>query len=178
MSRIGKLPVLVPQGVNIKIKDAEISVKGPKGELGLTLHQEIEIEHKDGQISVKPRSMGKLGRSLHGLTRTLIANMIEGVTKGYTKKLQIIGIGYKAAVAKNILTLNLGFSHPVEYNIPDGIAVSIEKQTAISIEGIDKQKVGQVAAEIRGFKPPEPYKGKGIRYEGELVKRKVGKAGA
>ncbi len=178
MSRIGKLPVFIPKGVNIQIMGANISVKGPKGELGLSIHQEMEMENKDGQVLVKPRSMGKLGKSLHGLTRTLIANMVEGVTNGYKKNLQIIGIGYKAAVEKNILTLNLGFSHPIEYTIPEGIEVLVEKQTKISITGIDKQKVGQVAAEIRGFKSPEPYKGKGIRYEGERIKRKVGKSGA
>ncbi|UCG68886.1 MAG: 50S ribosomal protein L6 [Thermoplasmata archaeon] len=179
MSRVGKLPVGIPKGVNVQIdKDSALLVKGPKGILELSIHPSIALEIEDEKIVVKPKSTSKQARSLYGLTRTLIANMVEGVTNGYTKKLVIVGIGYKASIAGGILTLNLGFSHPVQYQIPAGIEVAIDKQTNIFIKGIDKQKVGQVAAEIRGFKPPEPYKGKGIRYEGEFVRRKVGKSGA
>ena len=179
MSRIGKLPIVIPSGVNVQIKqDGAVSVKGPKGMLELTVHPSVTAEMEDGTILVKPKSTTKEARSLHGLTRTLIANMVEGVTNGYTKKLEILGIGYRANLAAKVLTLSLGFSHPIQYQIPDGIEVLVEKQTRIAIQGIDKQRVGQVAAEIRSLKPPEPYKGKGIRYEGEFVKRKVGKAGA
>lgn len=178
MSRVGKLPVVIPSGVSVQIqKNGTVSVKGTKGALELAIHPSVTVETVDGNILVKPKSGTKGARSIHGLTRTLIANMVEGVTTGYTKKLEIVGIGYRANISAKVLTLSLGFSHPVLYQIPDGIDVLVEKQTSILIKGIDKQKVGQVAAEIRSLKPPEPYKGKGIRYEGEFVKRKVGKTG-
>jgi len=179
MSRIGKLPIPIPKGVDVQIaENSKMSVKGPKGLLMIDIHPKVAVTLDDGKILVNPKSTSKQARALHGLTRALIANMVEGVTNGYIKKLEIIGIGYKANVAGKLLTLNLGFSHPIQYPIPDGIDIVVEKQTNISVKGIDKQRVGQVAAEIRYFKPPEPYKGKGIRYEGEIVRRKVGKAGA
>lgn len=179
MSRIGKKPVIIPNTVNIQIKDnGSITVKGPKGELELCTHPSVAVGMEDKKIIVTPQKTTKQAKSIHGLTRTLIANMVEGVTNGYSKKLEIVGIGYRANVAGNVLTLNLGFSHPVEYQIPDGINISVDKQINIFVNGIDKQKVGQAAADIRNFKPPEPYKGKGIRYEKENVRRKEGKTGA
>ena len=178
MSRIGKLPVVGPQGVNVQYNKKTLSVKGPKGATQLNVHPSIDLEMTGEQIKVNPKSQSKVARSLHGLTRALIFNMVEGVKNGFEKRLEILGIGYKANVSGNTLTLNLGFSHSIEYQIPDGIEIKVDKQTKIAVKGIDKQKVGQVCAEIRHFRPPEPYKGKGIRYEGENVRRKVGKTGA
>ncbi|MEW5804702.1 MAG: 50S ribosomal protein L6 [bacterium] len=178
MSRIGKQPVIIPQGINVQIDKNTISVKGPKGFSTLGIHHSVHVEMEGEEIRVKPKSESKLSRSVYGLTRALIFNMVEGVKNGFERKLEIVGIGYKANVSGKTLTLNLGFSHPIEYPIPDGIEIQVEKQTNIIVRGSDKQKVGQVCAEIRGFRPPEPYKGKGIRYEGESVRRKVGKTGA
>jgi large subunit ribosomal protein L6 len=178
MSRIGKAPIAVPQGVEVKQAGSAVEVKGPKGQLSQHIPAGISLEISAGAIHVKRKGDAKALRSLHGLIRTLIANMVQGVTKGFEKELEIVGIGYRANVQGKNLQLNLGYSHPVLYSIPQGIELAVEKQTRITVKGIDKQKVGQVAAEIRGFKKPEPYKGKGIRYIGEEVRKKAGKAKA
>ena len=178
MSRIGKAPIALPQGVEVKQAGSAVEVKGPKGMLSQHIPTGISLEIGAGVINVKRRGDAKAVRSLHGLMRTLIANMVQGVTQGFEKELEIVGIGYRANVQGKNLQLSLGYSHPVLYPIPHGIELAVEKQTRITVKGIDKQKVGQVAAEIRGFKKPEPYKGKGIRYIGEQVRRKAGKAKA
>ncbi|PIQ78243.1 50S ribosomal protein L6 [Candidatus Peregrinibacteria bacterium CG11_big_fil_rev_8_21_14_0_20_46_8] len=178
MSRIGKLPITVPAGVEIKIQDGLMIVKGPKGELKQKVHPRIKVSVEDGVAKVERQSEDKFDRSLHGLTRSLLANMVEGVTNGYSKRLEIIGVGYRAAVQGKKLNLSLGFSHPVDVPAPEGITFEIdkEKKNIIIITGIDKELVGQIAANVRGLRKPEPYKGKGIRYEGEHVRRKAGKA--
>lgn len=178
MSRIGKKPVAIPASVKVELKDNSITVEGPKGVLSRTLHQRISLETKDNQVLVKRLTDMKLDKSLHGLYRALIANMIKGVTEGYQKDLEIIGVGFKAAVQGNTLNMQLGFSHPVNFTIPEGIKIETPKPTQIVIKGIDKEKVGEIATEIRAIFPPEPYKGKGIRFAGEYVKKKVGKAQA
>ena len=178
MSRRGRAPIAVPQGVELKQAGSAVQVKGPKGVLSQTIPAGISLEIEAGVVHVKRKGDAKRVRSLHGLIRTLIANMVQGVTKGFEKELEIVGIGYRANVQGKNLQLNLGYSHPVLYPIPQGIELAVEKQTRITVKGMDKQKVGQVAAEIRGFKKPEPYKGKGIRYIGEQVRRKAGKAKA
>ncbi len=175
MSRIGKQPVVVPDGVEIKIEPELVSVKGPKGELAERKNREIGVKQEDGQILVeRPTDRGE-HRALHGLTRSLIANMVEGVTNGFEKRLEIQGVGYRAQLQGNKLVLALGYSHPVELQAPDGIDFEVPMPTRIVVRGISKQAVGEVAANIRKQRPPEPYKGKGIRYEGEYVARKVGK---
>jgi large subunit ribosomal protein L6 len=176
MSRIGKAPIPVPKGVEVKQAGSIMEVKGPKGTLSQTIPSGILLQVEGGVINVKRQEDTKHVRSLHGLLRTLITNMVTGVTEGFNKRLEIVGIGYRANLQGRNLQLSLGYSHPVNYAIPEGIEVVVDKQTAITVTGIDKQKVGQVAAEIRGFKKPEPYKGKGIRYVGEQVRRKAGKA--
>lgn len=177
MSRIGKLPVPVPEGVEVSVQGQVVRVKGPKGELSRKMHDEVLISVNNGEVIVSRPSDGKLQRSLHGLTRTLIANMIEGVTKGYTKNLDIRGVGYRAAKQGNKLVLSVGYSHPVEINPPEGINFEVPAPTRISVQGIDKELVGAVAADIRAVRKPEPYLGKGIAYEGERIRRKAGKAG-
>jgi large subunit ribosomal protein L6 len=176
MSRIGKAPIPLPQGVELKRAGSTVQVKGPKGTLSHTIPAGISLQVTDGIIHVKRKGETKQVRSLHGLSRTLIANMVAGVTEGFEKGLEIVGIGYRANLQGRSLHLSLGYSHPVIYPIPEGIEVVVEKQNKIIIQGIDKQKVGQVAAEIRSFRKPEPYKGKGIRYIGGQVRRKAGKA--
>lgn len=178
MSRIGKQPIAIPAGVEIKISEKTLHIKGPKGTLTFTPHPRMEVTNEAGQLVVKRMGEENLDKSLHGLTRTLLANMIEGITKGYTKSLEIQGVGYRAALQGKSLQLSLGFSHPVEFKAPEGINFEIdkEKKNIIYISGIDKTLVGQVAANLRGLKPPEPYKGKGIRYVGEVIRRKAGKA--
>ncbi len=176
MSRIGKQPIAVPAGVEVKVDGSTVSVKGPKGELTQTFASLLTISFEDGQISVSRPDDSREARSLHGLTRTLINNMVIGVSQGYSKSLELVGVGYRAALKGNNLDLSLGFSHPVSVTPPEGITFETPAQTKIVISGIDKQKVGQIAAEIRGIRPPEPYKGKGVRYEGEHVRRKLGKA--
>jgi large subunit ribosomal protein L6 len=178
MSRIGKAAIAIPHGVEIKQAGSAVEVKGPKGMLSQSIPPGISLQVADGVIHVKRKGDAKRARSLHGLTRTLIANMITGVTQGFEKGLEIVGIGYRANLQGKDLQLNLGYSHPVIYPIPEGIQVEVEKQNKITVKGIDKQKVGQVAAEIRSFRKPEPYKGKGIRYADEQVRRKAGKAKA
>jgi large subunit ribosomal protein L6 len=178
MSRIGKLPVAVPSGVEVKFADGEVLVSGPKGQLRQRILADVvDVSLSDGKVLVARKGDAKAHRSAHGLTRTLIANMVEGVSKGFRKSLEISGVGYRVAKAGERLNLSLGYSHPVAYDAPKGIALSVEGQTKIHVDGIDKQAVGQVAAEIRSLRKPEPYKGKGIRYEGERVRKKLGKAG-
>ena len=177
MSRIGRKPVPVPNGVTVTVNGNTISVKGPKGELSRKLHPDMQVAVENDTVNVTRPSDEQNHRALHGLTRSLIANMVEGVTQGYRKQLEITGVGYKAEVKPFGLQLALGFSHPVQYRAPAGIKLSAPQPTAIVIEGADKEKVGQVAAEIRALRKPEPYKGKGVKYQGEQVRRKAGKAG-
>lgn len=175
MSRIGRAPITVPDGVEVVYDDALVTVKGPKGELSQRVPREMLVEQKDGVITVsRPTESGR-HRSLHGLTRTLIANMVDGVTAGFEKRLEIVGVGYRAALKGSALELVVGYSHPVVVEPPDGITFETPQATAVLVKGIDKQAVGEVAAKIRALRPPEPYKGKGIRYAGEYVQRKVGK---
>ena len=177
MSRIGKKPIAIPSGVEIGIQDSQVTIKGPKGVLEYTHPGEVYVEKSDDSLTVKRKSDDQISRSMHGLVRSLIANMVTGVTKGFEKKLEIVGVGYKSEVKNKTLILNVGFSHQVEYPFPDGIEIECESPIKMTIKGIDKQKVGQTAAEIRKIRPPEPYKGKGIRYADEKVRRKAGKAG-
>ncbi len=175
MSRIGKNPVSIPSGVSVELDDGGITVKGAKGMLSMAILDDVIVKQEDDSITVAPRDGGKRARAMWGLHRSLIANLVTGVTDGFTKELELIGVGYRAQVQERNLVLQLGYSNDVEYEIPEGINISCERPTAIKIEGIDKQLVGKVAAEIRGYRPPEPYKGKGIRYVGEYVLRKEGK---
>jgi len=178
MSRIGKKPIAIPSGVKVEAKDGSVFVEGPKGKLNRVLSSRIPLEIKDNQVIVKRVADTKQDRSLHGLYRALINNMIKGVTEGYTKELEIIGVGFKAQAQGNNLNLQLSFSHPVNFPIPEGIKIDTPKPTFIIVSGIDKELVGKVSSEIRAIFPPEPYKGKGIRFVGEYVKKKVGKAQA
>jgi large subunit ribosomal protein L6 len=178
MSRIGKEPIVIPKGVEVKIDGSRVSVKGPKGQLERKMHPVVKITMDGDRVKVERPSDLPFHRSLHGTTRVLIANMVRGVTDGFTKDLEIHGIGYRAAVDGKKLTLNLSMSHPAIFRVPEGITIEVPEPTRIRILGIDKELVGQVAAEIRAIDPPEPYKGKGIRYVGEYVRRKAGKAGA
>ncbi|PIF02742.1 MAG: 50S ribosomal protein L6 [Propionibacterium sp.] len=179
MSRIGKLPITVPAGVEVKLDGRDVAVKGPKGELSMTISEPITISKNDaGQIEVARPNDERVSRSLHGLTRTLVNNMIIGVTNGYEKKLEIVGVGYRVIQkTPTQIELLLGFSHPVIVDAPEGITFTVETQTRFVVAGINKQLVGEVAANIRKLRKPEPYKGKGIRYQGEHVRRKAGKAG-
>jgi large subunit ribosomal protein L6 len=180
MSRIGKSPIKIPPNVEITIKDQEIKVKGPKGELNRTLHQDMKVLKEEGLLKVERPSDGKIHRSLHGLTRTLINNMIVGVTVGYEKELHLIGVGYKVLKQGKNIQINCGYSHPVDVEPKPGIELDVEVERGlnkIKVRGIDKELVGQTAANIRFIKPPEPYKGKGIKYVGEVIIRKMGKAG-
>jgi large subunit ribosomal protein L6 len=178
MSRIGKKPVTVPKGVAVEIQGNTVAVKCPKGELRRTLHSEMQVALADGQVTVARPSEEKRHKALHGLSRTLVQNMVEGVSKGFSKTLEIQGVGYKAEAKPYGVNLIVGYSHPVKYEAPKGIKISVENNTVVKIEGADKEAVGQVAAELRSVRPPEPYKGKGIRYQGEQVRRKAGKTGA
>ncbi|HSH74980.1 MAG TPA: 50S ribosomal protein L6 [Longimicrobiales bacterium] len=179
MSRIGKLPVTIAKGVEVKQAEGLLTVKGPKGQLELAVHPSMTVVIDDAEVRVERPSDHKQHRALHGLTRSLIANMMTGVTEGFSKTLEIVGVGYRADAKGESITLNLGFSHTIDYEPVEGVTLECPNQTTIVVSGIDKQKVGQTAAEIRGFRPPEPYKGKGIRYQGEHVRRKAGKtAGA
>ena len=178
MSRIGKHPVPVPAGVTVELSPHRIAVKGPQGELARALPEGITTTLADGQVTVTRASDAARHKALHGLTRTLVANMVEGVTKGFTKTLEIQGVGYKAEATKTGLTLTVGLSHQVHYPAPAGIKLTVENNTVVKVAGPSKELVGQVAAELRAVRPPEPYKGKGIRYQGEQVRRKAGKTGA
>lgn len=177
MSRIGKLPITIPDKVNIDIKDSHVTVKGPKGTLERELPGLVIVAQDGNTLQVTVQNDSRLARQRHGLSRTLVANMVEGVSKGFEKKLQIQGVGYRAQAQGKKLTLNVGYSKPVEMQMPEGISVAVEKNTEITVSGIDKEIVGNTAATIRGVRPPEPYKGKGIRYLGEMVRRKAGKTG-
>ena len=178
MSRIGRKPVPVPKNVTATVDGQTVKMKGPKGELERRLHPEMGVALDNGTIVVSRPSDEPNHRALHGLSRTLVANMVDGVTKGYSKQLEIVGVGYKAETRPYGLQLALGFSHPIEYRAPKGIKLTAPQPTQIIIEGADKELVGQVAAELRNLRPPEPYKGKGIKYQGEQIRRKAGKAGA
>lgn len=180
MSRIGKQPVSVPTGVTVEINGKKVSIKGPKGELKKELNKNIQAELNGNEIIISRLNEEKETKSLHGLTKSLIANMVDGVTKGYEKQLEIIGVGYRAQVNKNKISLTLGYSHPIEYTAPEGIEFELdkEKKNILTIRGIDKQVVGEVAAKVRSYRKPEPYKGKGIKYIDEHVVRKAGKAAA
>ena len=177
MSRIGRKPVPVPSGVEFRISGTKVEVKGPKGQLSRDLHPSMKIEFKNNEVMVTRPSDGRLDRSLHGLTRTLISNMVQGVSEGYSKQLNIVGVGYKVALKGKDLVLNLGHSHAIDYPAPKGIEFEVDgKKNTIRIKGSNKEMVGQTAAEIRSFRPPEPYKGKGVMYSTERIKRKAGKA--
>jgi large subunit ribosomal protein L6 len=175
MSRIGRKPIELPEGVTVDVKPGSVMVKGPKGELSQTVSSEMKVEHENGTVTVsRPTDRGD-HRAIHGLTRSLIANMVEGVTAGFEKRLEIQGVGYRARLQGKALELSVGYSHPVSVTAPDGIEFEVPQPTQVIVRGIDKQLVGELAARIRRVRPPEPYKGKGIRYDGEHVRRKVGK---
>jgi large subunit ribosomal protein L6 len=176
MSRIGVRPVIVPQNIKVNLTKSSVEIEGPKGKLQFPLYAKIQVNVEDNKIKVSRIGNSKHERALHGLTRAMIANMIKGVSDGFTKELEMIGVGYRGQLSGKKLVLQLGFSHPIEFMVPEGITLELPKPTQIVIKGIDKQKVGQVAANIRSLLPPEPYKGKGIRYVGEYVRRKAGKA--
>jgi len=178
VSRIGKTPIPIPAGVTAKIEGQTVFAKGPKGELSVCIHPEMKLKLEDGKISVERPSNAKMHRSLHGLSRTLVANVIDGVTKGFEKKLEIIGVGYRAELKGKNLMLTIGFSHPILFTPPEEIKITTEGNNIVVVQGIHKELVGQVAAKLRSLKPPEPYKGKGIRYLGEFVRKKAGKTAA
>jgi large subunit ribosomal protein L6 len=178
MSRIGRKPVTVPKGVTLQLQGNSVAVKGPRGELRRELHPEMQLAFSKDQFTVTRPSEEKRHKALHGLTRTLVQNMVEGVSKGFSKNLEIQGVGYKAEAKPYGVNLIVGYSHPVKYEAPKGIKITVDNNTMVKIEGADKELVGQVAAELRSVRPPEPYKGKGIRYVGEQVRRKAGKTGA
>lgn len=175
MSRIGKKPIAIPGGVTATVDGQQISVKGPRGQLSAVLVEEVIAKLADGEISVNPRDDSKRARAMWGMSRTIVQNLVEGVNTGFTKSLEISGVGYRATMQGDALQLNVGFSHEVLYPVPEGIKIECPKPTEITVSGIEKQKVGQVAAEIRSYRRPEPYKGKGIKYAGEYVYRKEGK---
>lgn len=178
MSRVGRKPITMAKGVTVDVKDRQISVKGPKGELSATVHPNIKVEIKENEVLFVRKDDQKQNRSLHGLWRALVQNMVTGVTEGYSKKLEIVGVGYRAEMKGRKLQLQVGYSHPILFGPPEGVKIETPTQTTITVSGIDKQLVGLVAAKIRSFRPPEPYKGKGVKYEGEYVRRKAGKAAA
>ena len=175
MSRIGKKPVVIPGGVQVAVKDLTVSVQGPKGKLKMDLHPRMKVAVKDGHIEVSRSTDINTDRALHGLTRSLLQNMMLGVMEGYKKELEIVGVGYKAEVKGKKLVMALGYTHPIEFDIPEGIVVHCPNPTRVSVTGLDKQMVGQLAADIRAAHKPEPYKGKGIHYVGEVIRRKQGK---
>jgi large subunit ribosomal protein L6 len=177
MSRIGKRPIAIPAGVEVTLDGQDVRVKGPRGELSRRLHRDVIVRREDGEIVVERPSDQPEHRSLHGLSRTLVANMVEGVSTGFTKTLEIVGVGYRAETKPFGLTLALGYSHPIDYRAPEGITLRAVNPTTVEVSGTDKEVVGQVAAEIRSLRPPEPYKGKGVKYQGEVIRRKAGKAG-
>jgi large subunit ribosomal protein L6 len=177
MSRIGRRPIAIPQGVEVTLDGNHVHVKGPRGELSRRLHNDVVVRRQDGEIVVERPSDRPEHRALHGLSRTLVANMVEGVTAGFTKVLEIVGVGYRAETKPFGLTLALGYSHPIDYKAPEGISLRAVNPTTVEVSGTNKEVVGQVAAEIRSLRPPEPYKGKGVKYQGEVIRRKAGKAG-
>ena len=175
MSRVGKKPIAVPAGVTAKVDGQTVSLKGAKGELNFTVPEDVDVVLENGEIKVDPRSDSKQAQAMWGMSRAMIQNLATGVTKGFERKLEITGVGYKAAVQGKKLQLSLGYSHDIDFPIPDGITIVAARPTELTISGIDKREVGQVAAEIRSFRPPEPYKGKGVKYAGEFIFRKEGK---
>src|SRR5687768_16362126 len=177
MSRIGKKPITIPSGVDVQVDGNTVRVKGPKGELSRTLPSDVAIKREDGELRVERPTDEPRHRALHGLSRTLVANMVEGVTTGFTKILEIVGVGYRAETKPFGLTLQLGYSHPIEYKAPEGITLRAVSPTVVEVAGMNTEVVGQVAAEIRSLRPPEPYKGKGVKYQGDVIRRKAGKAG-
>lgn len=177
MSRVGSTPIQIPAAVNVEIEEQSVTVSGPLGKLEMRLQPQVKVEKTDQQLVVKRKKEDKIARSLHGLTRSLLANMVTGVEKGWQKKLELVGVGFRAQSLGDKLTLSVGYSHPVEIMAPEGIKFGVEENTKINVSGIDKVLVGQIAASIRAVRPPEPYHGKGIRYSGEYVRRKAGKAG-
>ena len=178
MSRIGKLPIPIPEKVQVEVRDHAVTVKGPKGTLTMTAHPLIDVQVKDRQVVCGRPTDEKLHKALHGLTRSLIANMVAGVTKGFERKLELVGVGYRASSMGQNLNISLGYSHPIIFPVPPGIKVDVKDQTQLTVSGMDKQLVGAVAAKIRSFRPPEPYKGKGVKYAEERIRRKAGKTGA
>ncbi len=176
MSRIGKAPIPVPQGVTVTINGDEVKVKGPKGELKRVIRPELKVTQEDGKLIVARTSEDRMVRSLHGLSRTLVANMVHGVTTGFTKNMEIVGVGYRAAVEGKNLVMQLGYSHPVEIPIPEGLTVTVTKNVSLSVTGADKQMLGDFCSYVRDRRPPEVYKGKGVKYQGEHIRRKAGKA--
>jgi large subunit ribosomal protein L6 len=177
LSRIGKLPIQLPAPVKVTLQPGHVKVEGPKGQLERTLPADITVKQVDGQLVFERPSDDYRHRALHGLVRSLVANMVIGVNEGYTKHLELVGVGYRVAKQGDEITLSLGYSHPIKYKPPAGVTIDVQDQTKFSVSGIEKEAVGQVAADIRGFRPPEPYKGKGVMYRGEKVRRKAGKAG-
>jgi large subunit ribosomal protein L6 len=175
MSRVGKYPIAVPDGVVVDITGQAIKIKGKLGELAYTFRDDVDVALVDGNVTIKPRNNGKRARSMWGTSRSVISNMVVGVSEGFKVELEVVGVGYRAAVEGKALNLQLGYSHDIKYPMPEGISIACERPTHIAVSGIDRQKVGQVAAEIRGFRKPEPYKGKGVRYADEWVRRKEGK---
>jgi large subunit ribosomal protein L6 len=178
VSRIGKLPVAIPEGINVELKGTDLLVKGPKGELKHTIHPDIKVSVASGMVTVERPTNNRYHKALHGLTRSLIQNMVTGLKSGYVKKLEIVGVGFRAEMKSKTLVMQIGFSHPIHFMPPEGITLETATPTSISIKGADKQLVGQVATKIRSFRPPESYKGKGIRFEGEYVRKKAGKTTA
>ena len=178
MSRIGKKPIAIPKGVRVNVRDQQVEVKGPKGQLALTVHDLCAVQVADGSVVVSRSGDHRTAKALHGLTRALVANMIRGVTEGFERRLEIVGIGYRTQLAGRNLTFSLGYSHPIVFSLPEGVNAEVDKQTLITLRGIDKYVVGQTAAQIRSLRPPDSYKGKGIRYSDETARKKVGKAGA
>ena len=178
MSRIGKLPISLPAGVTVSISGLELTVKGPKGSLSRSFRPEVKVEQADGKLVVTRNGESRLHKSLHGLSRALLANMVTGVTKEFSKVLIIVGVGYRAEATGKLASFSLGFSHPILIRPPDGVKITMEGQTRVVVSGLDRELVGEVAAKIRGLRPPEPYKGKGIQYEGEKIRRKAGKTAA
>lgn len=177
MSRIGNQPVTLPKGVTVTRSGETLSAKGPKGQLSMAVPDFVDFEIADDQVVVKRHNDSKPARARHGLGRALLANMVTGVSEGFSKKLEIVGVGYRAELKGKVLVLSLGFSHPVEFPVPEGIDINVEKPTALTVSGIDKEQVGQVAAVLRGYRPPDAYKGKGVRYSDETIRLKAGKAG-
>jgi len=178
MSRIGKKPIAIPKGVKVAVTGAQVEVQGPKGKLDLTVHELCSVKVSDATILVSRAADHRTAKALHGLTRALVANMVLGVTEGFERKLEIQGIGYRVALAGRTLTFSLGFSHPIVFPLPEGVQAEVDKQTLITVRGVDKHLVGQTAARMRALRPPDPYKGKGVRYQDEVVRKKVGKTGA
>lgn len=176
MSRIGKLPVALPSGVTVNIAGRSVTVKGPKGTLTREFRPEVKVEQSDGKLVVTRNGESRLHKSLHGLSRALLANMVTGVTKEFSKVLVIVGVGYRAEVSGKLVSFSLGYSHPILIRPPDGVKVTVENQTRVTVSGVDRELVGELAAKIRGLRPPEPYKGKGVKYAEETIRRKAGKA--